>query len=367
MAQLEPGTVTGWAAYPAGVAWSLREAGHRVAGADVLVDGDVPLGAGLSSSAALECSVALALTELSEIKVGRSELARIAQRAENQFVGVPSGIMDQSASLLARAGHALLLDTRSGEVRQIPLDLTGAGLALLVIDTNAPHRLVSGEYAARRRDCEQAAALLGVPALRDIDVKELDQALKRVGGRFSDPAPSAADAVASAGPGSARGASISDETAERLRKRVRHIVTENQRVLEVVHLLDDGRDTTQRTGSAERQAARSMRAGRWHESGPHWLAIGRLFTASHVSLRDDYAVSSPELDLAVDTALAGGALGARMTGGGFGGCAIILVPAGDADRVARAIADAFASRGFNTPRHFLAEASGGATKIFMHR
>jgi galactokinase len=304
LGDLEPGSVLGWAAYPAGVAWALREAGHAIGGADVLVDGNVPLGAGLSSSAALECAVALALAELYDLGLERGNLARLAQRAENDFVGVPTGSMDQMASLLATRDHALFLDTRSGETRQIGLKLAPAGLALLVIDTKAPHRLVSGEYAARRRDCELAAAMLGVPALRDIGLDDLNEAVKRL-----------------------------DE--DRLRRRVRHVVTENSRVLAAVEHLDAGRPAE----------------------------IAELLTASHESLRDDYEVSSAELDLAVTTALGAGALGGRMTGGGFGGCAIAVTPASATSAVAGAVADAFASQGFSAPVHFLAHASGGAARI----
>ena len=304
LGDLEPGSVPGWAAYPAGVAWALREAGHAIGGADVLVDGNVPLGAGLSSSAALECAVALALAELYDLGLERGNLAWLAQRAENDFVGVPTGSMDQTASLLATRDHALFLDTRSGESRQIGLKLAPAGLALLVIDTKAPHRLVSGEYAARRRDCELAAAMLGVPALRDIGLDDLNEAVKRL-----------------------------DE--DRLRRRVRHVVTENSRVLAAVEHLDAGRPAE----------------------------IAELLTASHESLRDDYEVSSAELDLAVTTALGAGALGGRMTGGGFGGCAIAVTPASASSAVAGAVADAFASQGFRAPVHFVARASGGAARI----
>jgi galactokinase len=301
---LEPGSVPGWAAYPAGVAWALREAGHAIKGADVLVDGDVPLGAGLSSSAALECAVALALAQLYDLNLDRGALARLAQRAENAFVGVPTGIMDQAASLLATEDHALFLDTRSGETRHIEFKLAAAGLTLLVIDTKAPHRLVSGEYAARRRDCERAAEILGVPALRDIRLNDLDEALK-----------------------------LLDD--DRLRRRVRHVVTENSRVLAAVEHLDAGRPAE----------------------------IGQLLAASHQSLRDDYEVSSGELDLAVTTARSAGALGGRMTGGGFGGCAIALTPSGAATAVAGAVAEAFARHGFNAPASFVAHASGGAARI----
>jgi galactokinase len=301
---LKPGDVDGWAAYVAGVVWALREAGHDVGGLDVLVNGDVPLGAGLSSSAALECATALAATELYDVAVDRPTLARLAQKAENDFVGVPCGIMDQSAALLCERDHALFIDTRSLATEQVPLDLAGHGLALLVIDTKAPHRLVDGEYAARRRVCEKVASDLGVPALRDLENTPIEATLAR----------------------------IADDTA---RRRVRHVLTENERVRQTVSLL---------------------RAGSPRDIGP-------LLTASHASLRDDYEVTVPELDTAVDAALDAGALGARMTGGGFGGCVIALVDADAAEAVARRVAEAFATAGFRAPQWFVATPSAGARRL----
>jgi galactokinase len=285
---LAPGAVTGWAAYVAGTAWALEQDGVDLPGADLLVDGEMPRGAGLSSSAALECATAGALLDLAGAERPSPTVALLAQRAENDFVGMPCGVMDQFASTQAREGHLLLLDIRSLEIEHIPFDLEAEGLTLLVIDTRAPHRLVDGEYAARRRACEQAAALLGVPSLRE--VVDLDSAL----------------------------AALDDDT---LRRRVRHVVTENGRVLEVVALL--------RAGDVR--------------------AIGPLMTASHASLRDDYEVSCPELDLAVATALAAGAHGARMTGGGFGGSAIALVETDDVPAVRSAVLEAFAAAGMTEP------------------
>ena len=301
LAGLEPGAVPGWGAYVAGVAWALARAGHKVRGADLVVDGDVPSGAGLSSSAALECATGAALVALSGLTIEPTELALIAKRAENDFVGVPSGVMDQLASMLGTAGHALFIDTRSLAIRPVPFDLAAYGLALLVTDTRAPHSLTDGAYAERRGACEQAATALGVRALRDLEVA-----------RLSDPDMAALDPV--------------------VHRRVRHVVTENARVLEVVSLLSDG--------------------------DPR--AAGPLLTASHVSLRDDYEVSSDELDVAVDTALAQGALGARMTGAGFGGSTIALVAAERADAVAAEIAAAFERRGWRAPTSFQAVASAGA-------
>lgn len=298
-----PGHVEGWGAYPAGVVWALRAAGHQVGGLDVALDGDLPPGAGLSSSAAVCCAVALACNDLYRLGLDRVALARVAQRAENGFVGAPVGIMDQMAVLHGLAGHAIFLDTRSLAVRPVPLRLAEAGLALLVIDTRAPHRLVDSEYAARRRSCEQAATVLGLAALRD------------------------ATAAAVAG--------LPDAT---LRRRARHVVTENARVLRVVSLLRAGGDPRE---------------------------IGPELTASHESLRDDFAVSCAELDAAVGAALGAGAYGARLTGGGFGGCAIALVDAAGAGAgaVARAVGEAFTRRGFAPPRTFVAVPSDGARRL----
>jgi galactokinase len=311
VADLRPGAVRGWAAYVAGVVWALREAGHPVdGGADISVDGRVPYGAGLSSSAALECSVATALDDALRLALPRLELARLAQRAENGFVGVPSGMMDQLASLLCTAGAALFVDIRGDGTRpraeQVPLRLAAAGLSILVIDTQTPHQHAGGEYAARRRSCEEAAAVLGVPALRDVAAADLDAALARL-----------ADGV--------------------LRRRVRHVVTENERVLRAVAVL---------------------RAGQVAELGP-------LLTASHASLRDDYEVTVPQLDTAVDAALAAGALGARMTGGGFGGCVLALLPAGAAavQAVRAAVDGAYAAAGFDPPGYFVADPSAGARPV----
>ena len=301
LAALAPGAVTGWAAYPAGVAWVLREDGHPLAGgASLAVDSDLPQGAGLSSSAALECAAALALDGLHGLDLPRPELATLAQRAENDFVGVPSGIMDQSASLLSRAGHALLLDCRTGVTADVPLDPAAAGLALLIVDTGARHALGDGRYAQRRRECERAAALLGVGSLRDVTSPA-------EAGRLADPV---------------------------LRRRARHVVTENGRVNQAVALLADG----------------------------DLAGVGALLYASHASLRDDFEVSWPEADVAVDAAMAAGALGARMMGGGFGGSALALVPAGQR-AVSAAITAEFARRGWPPPAFLPAVPSAGAFRL----
>ncbi|MFF5177367.1 galactokinase [Micromonospora sp. NPDC000316] len=300
----EPGRVTGWGAYVAGVVWALREAGHQVPGARLAIASDVPLGSGLSSSAALESAVLAALLDLGGLELPAERRPRLAQRAENVYVGAPTGIMDQSAVIRCRAGHALFLDCRDESVEHIPFDLDAAGLAVLVIDSRAPHRHADGEYAARRQSCEAAAEALGVPALRDVAVDQLDAALTR----------------------------LDDEVT---RRRVRHVVTEDQRVLDTVALL---------------------RAGRVRDIGP-------LLTASHVSMRDDFEITVPEVDTAVEAALAAGALGARMTGGGFGGCVLALVKADQAEAVATAVKTAYAKQGFTTPGTLTVLPAPGATRL----
>ncbi|WP_425560180.1 galactokinase, partial [Kineococcus glutinatus] len=278
LADVGPGAPASWAAYVAGVPWALAqdapEALREVAarGFDVLVDGHVPLGSGLSSSAALECAVAVALADLAGLDLDpagsdplRAQLAAACVRAENDVAGAPTGGMDQAASLRCREGAGILLDCRDGSVHHVPLDLAAAGLALLVVDTRASHSHADGEYGQRRASLERAGAALGVATMREVPFAELDAALSR----------------------------LPDEVT---RARVRHAVTEIERV---------------------RQTAALLQGGREREIGP-------LLDASHESLRHDYEVSAAELDLVVDTARAAGALGARMTGGGFGGSAIAL-------------------------------------------
>lgn len=301
---LEPLSGGGWAAYPAGVAWALREAGHEIGGADVHLASTVPTGAGLSSSAALEVVTALALNDLFGLGLTRPELARIAQRAENAFVGVPCGIMDQMASACAEEGHALHLDTRDLSYRQVPFGLAAEGLELLVVDTRVKHALGDGAYAERRAGCEAGARALGVRALRDVDAAHLPAALAR----------------------------LTDGTTLRY---VRHVVSDNDRVARTIALLD---------------------AGATREVGP-------LLTEGHASLRDDLRVSCAELDLVVETANAAGALGARMTGGGFGGSAVVLVDADRAAPVAAAVRSAFADAGYAEPGVFPAVPSAGARRL----
>ncbi|MEU6857877.1 galactokinase [Glycomyces sp. NPDC046736] len=290
--------VDGWAAYLAGVAWALGESGYPVGPVRIALYSDVPHGAGLSSSAALECAALIALADLYGHEIDRAEAARIAQLAENEYVGAPTGVLDQSASLLCSEGNVMFMDCRDLSREQVPFDLGPEGLTMLVVDTRAPHRHADGEYGARRADCEEAARLLGVSHLRD--------------------AP--ADAT------------LADD---RLNRRMRHVLSENERVQATVSILKGG-----------------------NVSG-----IGDLLTASHVSLRDDYEVSSVELDSAVDAALGAGALGARMTGGGFGGSAIALVRVEDAPKVETAVLEAAAKADLPEPRIFTARAAAGAHRV----
>ncbi|MEV0317231.1 galactokinase [Streptomyces sp. NPDC050658] len=295
----------GWAAYPAGVVWALRDAGHEVSGgADIHLASTVPTGAGLSSSAALEVVTAFALNDLCELGLSGPELAVLSQRAENAFVGVPCGVMDQTASACCQAGHALHLDCRDLSIRQVPFDLAAQGLRLLVVDTRVKHELGDGAYAERRAGCEEGARILGVTHLRDVAYAELDAALAKL-------------------------------TDERVRRYVRHIVSDDHRVERVIALLDAG-------------DAR---------------AIGPVLTEGHLSLRDDLRISCEELDLVVATANAAGALGSRMTGGGFGGSAIVLVEEAEAETVTKAVLAAFADAGHAAPRVFPAVASAGARRV----
>lgn len=295
----------GWAAYPAGVVWALRDAGHAVSGgADIHLASTVPTGAGLSSSAALEVVTALALNDLYELGLTRRELAVLAQRAENAFVGVPCGVMDQMASACATEGHALHLDCRDLSLRQVPFDLAAHGLRLLVVDTRVKHELGDGAYAERRAGCEEGARVLGVSHLRDVRYAQLPGALAKL-------------------------------TDERIRRYVRHIVSDDHRVEQVIGLLDAG----------------------------EVRAIGPVLTEGHASLRDDLRISCEELDLVVSAANTAGALGSRMTGGGFGGSAIVLVEEADAEPVTKSILEAFTTAGHTAPRVFPAVPSAGARRL----
>ena len=316
---LAPGSVAGWAAYPAGVAWALRAAGYPVAGATVEIDSDLPVGAGVSSSAALECSVALALCALAGVEVPRPELAALAKRAENEFVGAPTGIIDQSAALLCTGGHALLLDCSTLRTAQVPFRPAADAVTALVIDTRVTHALVSGEYAARRAECEEAARQLGVAALGTVTDP-------RAAGALADPV---------------------------LRRRARHVITDSARARAIAGAL---------LGSAPWSAA---------GAGPETTAtpasvyefIGEALVAGHASLRDDFEVSWPAADMAVETAVAAGAFGAKMIGGGFGGSVLALVPAGRQPAVQAALRTAFAARGWTEPDFLEAIASPPARQL----
>lgn len=299
---LTPGPRAWWG-YVAGVLWALRERGHAIGGVDLALDSAVPLGGGLSSSAAIECATVLALDALGHLGLTADELAEVAQAAENDFMGVPTGPMDQRASLWCTTDHALLLDCRTLTTEQVPFALP-ADLVLALVDTRSPHVLADGHYAQRRDACVRAAAALGVPALRDLTPEDLPGALARLG---------------------------DDE----LVRRVRHVVTENDRVLAAVAALEAG----------------------------DWVEFGRLLTLSHDSMRDDYEITVPTVDLAVETALASGALGARMTGGGFGGTVIALLPAEVLDAFSDAVLQAYTERGFDSPRISTTRAAAGGMEL----
>jgi len=300
MKDLAPMTGEAWTRYPIGVIWAMRDSLNFNGGFDILIDGKVPLGAGLSSSAALECAVATALNNLFNLNISEPALARLAQKAENIYVGMPCGIMDQSVSIMGRKGSALLLDCRDLSTEHIPFNISPLGLELLVIDTQVHHALVDGGYAERRASCEKAVAVLGITSLRDISV---------------------ADFVAR-----------KSELDETTYIRAFHGVTEMKRVLDGVAALKSG----------------------------DFKEFGKIITASHISLRDNYTVSCPELNVAVDTALSLGALGSRMIGGGYGGSAIALVRADQTEEMKKAIASAFAAAGFIAPRFFTSLPSAGA-------
>jgi galactokinase len=293
-----------WATYVLGALWLLHDDGVDLPPLRIEVDSDVPTGAGLSSSAALVCSVVSALDDHLGLGLDPAALLALSRRVENDAVGAATGGMDQLVSLRGEAGHALFCDMRDLTSEPVPFVPAGSGLALLVVDTRAPHRLVDGEYATRRRGCEAASRQLGVPALRDVTLDELDGALARL-----------------------------DD--EELQRYVRHVVTEDARVLEAVE---------------------ELRAGRLADLGP-------LFTASHASMRDDFQITVPEVDAAAEALLFAGAVGARMTGGGFGGCVIGLVPDGSVGAAGDVVRRAFADAGYAEPATFTASAEAGARPV----
>jgi len=296
---VKPGLKGEWERYALSVLWSM---GVKT-GVDLLIDGQVPLGAGLSSSAALECSVATAVNHLFNMGFSLEELARLTQKAENQYVGVPCGIMDQSVSLMATVGSALLLDCRDLSTRNISFDVASSGLELLIIDTQAHHALTDGGYAERRASCESVAAKLGIKSMRELSMEQL--------------------------------AAAKEQLTQVEYVRARHAVTEMQRVLDCVDALN----------------------------ASDFVKVGQLINQSHLSLRDDYTVSCPELDTAVDASLAAGALGSRMVGGGFGGSAIALIEASKTSETIHAVEKAFADKKFKAPRFFTSLPSQGAEII----
>lgn len=296
---VQPGEVDGWAVYAAGIVWSFISAGHRFDGADIVVESRIPSGSGLSSSAALTCGIASALNEMHDFGLNRTDLALLAQRAEHDFVGAPVGLMDQLAVLYGEAGHAVLIDTAQSPptTEVVPVTWEADGLTLLVINTRAHHSLADGEYAARREECERAAAELGVEWLSEAT---LDATI-----------------------------ALTDET---LKARTRHVLTETARVRAAINAI----------------------------SRSAWTQLGTILTASHASLRDDFEVSCPELDVAVDAALEAGALGARMTGGGFGGSAIALVSLDRVAIVRERVEARYAAQQWTAPEAFVVRAADGA-------
>lgn len=308
LVELNPETMSGWAAYVFGVAWALSQHSDKsLPGISLSIASEVPVGAGLSSSAAVECAVALALNDLWQLELSREVLAESCQLAENIAAGAPTGIMDQSASLLGARDHAVFLDCSTFHAEQVALGFDEAGLEVLVIDTGVSHSHATGGYANRRASCERAATTLGHLSLRDVTTEQMINA----------------------------SGTLDDETY----RRMRHVVTENQRVLDTVKLLRDGQSA----------------------------AIGSLLVSSHQSMRDDFEISCSELDLAVDASIATGALGARMTGGGFGGAAIALVKTEDCSRIRKAVESEFTRAGFNKPTCFVVRADDGAREEPIYR
>jgi galactokinase len=295
-----------WHDYPLGIASTLERAGKRLRGANLSISGDVPLGAGLSSSAAIEVATAYALLAGSNYSIDLKELALLCQRAENEFVGARSGIMDQYVSCFGRAGHALLLDCRSLESRALPLP---ASLQLVICNTMVKHQIGTGEYNTRRAECEEAVrrlavALPKVRSLRDVNLRQLEQHRERL--------------------------------TDILLRRCRHVISENDRVSKFASALEQG----------------------------DIASLGALMAESHRSLRHDYEVSCRELDLMVEIASRqSGVRGARMTGGGFGGSTINLVEATKSSEFQRHVSAEYAATTGIQPDIYICEASQGAEEV----
>ena len=288
-----------WERYVLSVIWAMG----IDQGVDVMIDGHVPLGAGLSSSAALECSVATALNDLFSLGFDLETLARLTQKGENQYVGVPCGIMDQSVSLMAKSGSALLLDCRDLTSRHVVFDVASSGLELLIIDTQVHHSLTDGGYAERRASCDSVVSKLGIRSMRELTLEKLENS--------------------------------KDVITQPEFIRARHAVSEIARLIKAVTALET----------------------------KNFQELGLLLNASHASLRDDYDVSCPELNAAVNASRSAGALGARMVGGGFGGSAIALIKASHTQEVIKAIEKEFKKNSFKAPRFFTSLPSQGAEII----
>jgi len=289
-----------WALYPLGVAWVMRESAK--CGFDAYIVSDVPVGAGLSSSAAIECSVGTALNDIWSAGKSRQEIALIGQKAENEVVGAPTGIMDQTASILSQKDAAVMIDCQSLETELVPLGLASQGLTVAVIDTKVAHRHSDGGYRSRRDACEKGAKKMGAESLRELSEQDLAQMEEK----------------------------LDDVTF----RRCKHVVTENRRVLDAVEALKKG------------ELAR----------------LGELLLQSHASMRDDFEISVVELDTAVELAMEVGAVGARMTGGGFGGAAIAIIDEAKMELLREHCKAIFAKKGFAEPNVFSVAPSDGARK-----
>ncbi len=299
LSQSKP-TQLDWALYPLGVAWAMQAKAEF--GFDAYFVSDVPVGAGLSSSAAIECSIGIALNDIWRAGYSKQELALLGQKAENEVVGAPTGIMDQTASMLAKSDAAVLIDCKTLETELVPLGLSSQGLVVAVIDTRVSHRHSDGGYRSRREACETGAEIMGVESLRELSVSDLETAKQKM-----------------------------DDVTFR---RCRHVITENQRVLEAVKALRE-KDMSQ---------------------------LGQLLLQSHASMRDDFEISIDELDTAVDVAMKVGAIGSRMTGGGFGGAAIAIIDHSKLVSLSAECKREFLAKGFAEPNIFAVTPSDGARR-----